>query len=230
VSDRYGYATHWRALTHPSEPNYLAMVGGSTFGVTDDAAPAANAATVGSAHSVFFQALAAGRTAGVYAESMPEPCALSDAYPYVVRHNPWTYFGSERGQCQAHDLSTASFADDARHDRLPDVSLLIPDVLHDAHDGTLAAADAWLRSELRPVLGSDDFTTGRLVVIVTADEDDYHSGNTVLTSVLTPRLRHRVVETPLDSTSLTRFIDQMLGVAPLLGAAHAPDLRAAFGL
>src|SRR3954452_12388441 len=32
---RYGSATAYYALTHPSLPNYLAMAGGSTFGVRD---------------------------------------------------------------------------------------------------------------------------------------------------------------------------------------------------
>jgi acid phosphatase len=69
-----------------------------------------------------------------------------------------------------------------------------------------------------------------LVVVVTADEDDGHDGNTVLTSVLTPRLHHVVVSTPLTHYSLTRFLDQVLGVRPLGQAAGAPDLAAAFGL
>src|SRR3978361_1359069 len=52
-SSKYGYATHWKALTHPSEPNYLAIVGGSTFGVTDDETPQVNAGKVGAAPAVF---------------------------------------------------------------------------------------------------------------------------------------------------------------------------------
>jgi acid phosphatase len=230
LSDRYGYATHWQALAHPSEPNYLAIVGGSTFGVTGDGPPAENTPHVGGAASVFRQARAAGKTAATYAESMPTPCTLTDSYPYVVHHNPWTYFPAERAACEADDVDTTTFAGAARRDDLPDVSLLIPDMLHDAHDGSLAAADAWLRGELAPVLASDDFRSGRLVVVVTADEDDRHSGQTVLTSVLTPRLDHAVVSTPLTHYSLTRFIAQVLGVTPLGQARNAPDLASAFRL
>jgi hypothetical protein len=230
LSDRYGYATDWHALAHPSEPNYLGIVGGSMFGVTDDEPPAVNAASVGGASSVFTQAREAGRTAGTYAESMPSPCSTVNSYPYAVRHNPWTYFTADQAACVAHDVSTTTFLADARHDRLPDVGLLIPDLLHDAHDGSLAAADTWLRLELPPVLASDDFTSGRLVVVVTADEDDRQSGNTVLTSVLSSRLDHAVVDTPLTHYSLTRFIAQVLRVRPLGSGADAPDLAAAFGL
>src|SRR5580765_1331600 len=39
VATEYGYATGYTALTHPSLPNYLALSGGSTFGITDDKDP-----------------------------------------------------------------------------------------------------------------------------------------------------------------------------------------------
>jgi hypothetical protein len=38
---------------------------------------------------------------------------LTDAYPYAVRHNPWTFFSSERRACLAYDRDTAAFADPA---------------------------------------------------------------------------------------------------------------------
>jgi acid phosphatase len=230
MSERYGYATDWHALTHPSEPNYLGIAGGSMFGVTSDRPPAANAGAVGDADSVFSLALGAGRTAGTFAESMGEPCALADSYPYAVRHNPWTYFSSQRDACRADDRDAASFVSAARADALPNVGFLIPDLQHDAHDGSLLAADAWLRAQLGPVLASEDFASGRLAVVVTADEDDRHAGNTVLTAVLDSRLNHVVVDTPLTHYSLTRFIAQVLGVPPPDESANAPDLASAFGL
>lgn len=237
LADEYGYATRWTALAHPSEPNYLAIVGGSTYGVTDDRTPAANAAKVGNARSVFGQALAAGKTARTYAESMPRNCHVADfpdraggAPRYVVRHNPWVYFGAERAQCLQHDTDLSTFATDAASNRLPNVGFLIPDLLHDAHDGSLAAADAWLERQLAPVLSSDDFTRGRLAVVITADEDDRSRDNTVLTAVLHVRLSHKVVATPLTHYSLTRFLAEVLGVEPLGAGRDAPDLRRAFGL
>jgi phosphatidylinositol-3-phosphatase len=154
---------------------------------------------------------------------------LTDAYPYAVRHNPWTFFSSERRACLAYDRDTAAFAEAAGGNRLPN-GFLIPNLVHDAHDASLAVADAWLEAQLDPVLASTDFTSGRLVVIVTADEDDRRSGNFVLTSVLTPRISHVVVNGPLNHYSLTRFIADVLGVTPLGEGRGAPDLRAAFGL
>lgn len=230
LSNRYGYATRWKALTHPSEPNYLGIVGGSTFGVTDDRPPAINASQVGPAPSVFSQARQAHRTARTYAESMPSNCSTRDQGAYAVRHNPWTYFSADRAACSANDLNTDTFRADAGANRLPNVGFLIPNLDNDAHDGSLARADLWLKSNLAPVLASTDFTSGRLTVIVTADEDDRRSGNVVLTSVLTPRVHHLVVTTPLTHYSLTRFIAEVLGVAPLGQGRGAPDMGAAFGL
>jgi hypothetical protein len=234
LSDTYGYATHWKAIGHPSEPDYLAIVGGSTFGVSNDGPPQKQAARIGNAASVFDLALKAGRTAATYAQTMPGNCHLSD-YPrgaptYAVRHNPWAYFPSGLTACRQHDQPLTAFAHDARANRLPDIGLLIPDLEHDAHDGSLTAADAWLRSTLQPVLRSRDFVHGNLVIVVTADEDDKSSGNTVLTSVLTPVLAHKVVATPLTHYSLTRYLCQVLGIPPLGNAATAPDLGVAFGI
>lgn len=237
TSDTYGYATHWTAITHPSAPNYLAITGGSTFGITDDAAPAADEGAIGTARSVFDQAIEAGKTAGTYAESMPKNCHLydypdrSDGVPrYAVRHNPWAYFSSGRESCLASDQGLPQFATDVADNALPNVGFLVPNLDHDAHDGSLSTADHWLEQRLTPVLSSDDFTSGTLVVVVTADEDDKASGNAVLTSVLTTALSHRVVDTPLTHYSLTRFIAQVLGVTPLHQGADAPDMQRAFGL
>ncbi|MCW2853119.1 MAG: phosphatidylinositol-3-phosphate phosphatase, partial [Nocardioides sp.] len=177
LSDTYGYATHWTAITHPSEPNYLAIAGGSTFGIRDDRAPEGHKSDIGSAPSVFDQALAAGKTAGTYAESMPQNChpyggpgeAVGEP-KYAVRHNPWVYFSAGREHCLAYDVGLEQFVGDAERNALPNVGFLIPNLDNDAHDGSLATADAWLETQLTPVLQSEDFTSGRLVVIVTADE------------------------------------------------------------
>jgi acid phosphatase len=237
LADRYGYATHWRAITHPSEPNYLAIAAGSTFGITDDRSPAAHEERLSNAVTVFDQALASDRTAATYAESMPENCHVydfpdrTDGVPiYAVRHNPWVYFPSGRDECLRDDIPLPRFGKDVAANALPHVGFLIPNLEHDAHDGSLAEADEWLKAQLGPVLSSTDFTSGRLVVIVTADEDDKSADNTVLTAVLTPALSHQVVTDPLNHYSLTRYIAETLGVPPLRNGSAAPDLAEAFGL
>jgi phosphatidylinositol-3-phosphatase len=238
LAQRYGYATSWRAIRHPGLPNYLAIAGGSTFGVSDSRSPLAHYLDVGGHLSVFQQALNAGRTAKTYADSMPTNCLSSD-YPdrrqvsrqrYVVRHNPWVYFRSNLDACQAHDVPTRAFRRDAAGNRLPNVGFLIPDLCHGGDRCSPARADGWLRRRLAPVLASTDFTSGRLVVVVTASENSAARSNRVLTAVLTPRLSGKVVDTPLTHYSLTRYIADVLHVSALRKGAQAPDMRRAFGL
>lgn len=230
LAEKYGYATAFTALTHPSLPNYLAIAGGDMFGVTDDDPPASHTA---SGPSVFGQALSLGRTATLYAEGMPGTCATEDGGDrYAVRHNPWAYFADERTLCEQHDLPIDAFAADVAAGHLPNAGMVIPDACNDAHDSdcTLGDADGWIREHIGQVLAGPDFASGHLAVVVTADEDDGSQGNTVLTTVFHPSQRGHVVGTPLSPYSLTRLYEQVLG-APFLGAAAtAPDMAAAFGL
>lgn len=227
LGERYGYATGYRAASHPSLPNYLALSGGSTFGVTDDHDPSAHPLA---AQSVFGQALAAHRTATVYAEDMPGPCFTTSAGRYAVRHNPWTYYVGERANCRRHDVPMTALSADVRAGRLPNAGLLVPNTCSDAHDCPAATADAWLRTVLGEVMAGPDFTSGRLLVVITADEDDHTQGNLVLTTLVNPQLHHVVVSSPLDHYSLARLYAEVLGVPPLQQARSAPSIVSAFGL
>lgn len=227
VAQTYGYTTDYRALTHPSLPNYLAMAGGDMFGVTDDHPPSAHPID---APSVFGQALDAGRSATVYAESMTEPCQRDDDGLYAVRHNPWTYFTAEQRLCLEHDLPLPALAQDVASGRLPNVGLVVPNTCSDAHDCPLSRADDWMRQYVGPVLAGPDFASGHLAVVVTADEDDKEHDNRILTVVAHPSLDHAVVDTELTHYSLSRAYAEAAGIDPLANAADAPSLLSAFGL
>jgi phosphatidylinositol-3-phosphatase len=231
LAQRFSYANNYVAIRHPSLPNYLAIAGGDTFGVTDDADPASHPL---SGQSVFGQAIAQGRTAGVYAESMPGNCVPSGntAKGYAVKHNPWPYFVDERALCNAFDTPETGFGAAVSANALPNAGMLIPNQCNDAHDCSLGTADGWLKNRLPNILASSDFTSGKLAVVVTADEDDNTSGNKVLTVVLHASLdgSHKVVSTALTHYSLSRFYSQTTGGSPLRKAAAAPDMAEAFGL
>ena len=236
LAHQYAYATDFTAITHPSLPNYLAIAGGSTFGVTDDALPEANASRVGNAESVFDQAIARGHTAKTYAESMPENCAVTSSDPYATKHNPWAYFLAHQGDCATYDVpsgtpDSGALAADIADGSLPNVGLVIPNLCNDAHDCSLSSADTWLSGWLSKVLTSPDFTSGRLVVVVTADEDDHHSDNKILTVVVhAGSPPGQVVTTPLTLYSLSRLYSELIGASPLGEAAASPDMKAAFRL
>lgn len=228
LADRYGYATDYQAMTHPSLPNYLAIAGGSTFGVADDADPSSHPI---SGPSVFGRALGVGDTARVYAESMTGTCSTTPAGEYAVKHNPWAYFVDERAACDRYDVPLEQLASDARAGRLPGAGLVIADMCHIAHDCPLATADEWLRTQVAPVLAGPDFRQGRLVVVITADEDDRSDSNRVLTVVASTGMpEHEVVATPLTHLSLSRLYAEVVGFAPLREAVGAPSLARAFRL
>jgi hypothetical protein len=227
LAEKYAYATGYRALTHPSLPNYLGMTGGDTYGVTDDKDPAVHPVR---ATSVFGQALAAGRTAKTYAEGMTRNCQTTSQGRYAVRHNPWTYHVTEASACARFDVPLNALSGDVARGTLPNVGLVIPNVCNDAHDCPAAVADGWLREQIGLVMSGPDWRSGRLGVVVTADEDDHDEGNLVLTVIASPQLGGHVVTTPLTHYSLARLYAEVLGVAPLARARRAPSMARAFGL
>jgi phosphatidylinositol-3-phosphatase len=231
LARRYGYASDWSAITHPSLPNYLAIFSGSAFNDPPDCGPGPGCAYP--APSVFGQALALGKTARSYEESMPVPCDRSDSGTYAVRHNPWAYVRGETAACRSGDVpagtpSGGALASAVRAGTLPSVGLITPNLLHDAHDGTLGQADAWLRQWIPVIMSGPDWRHGRLAIAVVFDEGD--PGLQVPFVLIAPGLSGAVTRQPLDHYALTRLIDQVIGAPPLRQAAGAPDLARRLGL
>ena len=233
LGQRFGYATHYTAVSHPSLPNYLAIAGGQTYGVTNDDPPDANPVR---GASVFGQAVASGKTAALYADGMPGNCATGDGgNDYAVKHNPWAYFVStspvdERAACRRYDVPTGQLDGAIARGTLPNVGMVIPNLCHDAHDCSLGTADTWFRGWMTKVFQGPDWRSGHLAVVLTADEDDRSAGNTVLTVVIHPSQRSHVVSTSLTHYSLTRLYQEVTGLPYLSGAASAPSMTTAFGL
>jgi acid phosphatase len=230
----YGTAINFYATWHPSLPNYLVLAGGSSFGVTDDNNPDVHLLP---GPSVFGQLVAAGRTAKTYAEAMPSNCAQRSYNTYAVRHNPWAYFDdqAERAACDQFDVPSGSptagaLLDDTTAGQLPTFALLVPDVCDDGHDCSAATTDDWLRSWLPTIENGPDFTSNRLAIVVTWDEDDDHSGNRVPMVVIHPSVKGKQVTTRLDHYGLSASIARVGGIPPLGDADTAVDVLAAFGL
>jgi acid phosphatase len=229
-AERYGVATNSYAVTHPSLPNYLAIAGGSTFGVEDDRPPAAHPLA---GQSVFGQVLAAGGAAKTYAEAMPENCATSAAGRYAVKHNPWPYFADakERAACRQYDVpsgtpESGALRDDVLAGELPTFSMLIPDLCNDAHNCSLQTADGWLQDWLTAITAGPDFEAGRLLVVITFDEDDHDARNHILTVFLHPALDHVTIEPRFDQYAVSGLVSRLVGAPPLREAASATDLQA----
>jgi acid phosphatase len=104
--------------------------------------------------------------------------------------------------------------------------MLIPDLCNDAHDCSLSTADGWLRSWLTAITDGQDFQTGKLLVVVTFDEDDHDAGNHILTVFLHPTLRSVTIEPRFDQYAVSGLVSRLVDAAPLRQAASATNLEA----
>ena len=229
LAERYGYATDYHALMHPSLPNYVAIAGGDTYGITDDDPPSEHPLD---GSSVFGQAIAEGRTAALFADGMPDNCAVEDGGDdYAVKHNPWAYFVDEADLCRDHDVPVTELDAAIRDGELPNVGMVVPNRCNDAHDCDLSVADDWFKGYMEEIFAGPDWKSGHLAVVVTADEDDDSSeDNRVLTVVIHPSQHANVVSERLDHYSLTRLYEDVVHAPYLKQAASAPSMADAFGL
>jgi len=249
VAEACGLATDYRSVTHPSLPNYLAAVSGSSAGITSDCSPADCGDL--SEPSLFGELEQAGLDWRVFSDAMPSNCDMQTEGRYATKHNPALYFADAADDCQQWDLplgtprggplATALAADD-----LPAFSLVVPDLCNDTHDCDVAAGDAWLQTWLPQLAGGEAYTSGRTVVFITWDEGDHGShaqhclgrgGDEschVATLVVAPRVAAGTTsQQPYSHYSLLRTTQELLGLPDLLGRAGDPasaSMRAAFGL
>ncbi len=159
------------AVTHPSEPNYLALFSGSTQGVTDDSCPHSFTAP-----NLAADLAAAGRSFTGYAEGLPGAGATTcGSGGYARKHAPWVNFANVPA------AASQPFSRFPRADlsALPTVSWVIPDLCHDMHDCGVSTGDAWLRDHLGGY--ADWARTHRSLLIVTWDEDDGSAANHIAT-------------------------------------------------
>jgi len=125
------------AVTHPSEPNYLALFSGSKHGITDDSCP--HTFTSRSLESML---IAAGKTFKGYSEDLPGVGSqVCGSGKYARKHAPWTDFSK--------DLATdnqpfTSFPTD--FSKLPTVAWVVPNLDNDMHDGSIQQGDRWLQT------------------------------------------------------------------------------------
>ncbi len=223
-----GLATNYDGVAHPSLPNYLAATGGSTFGVADDANPAAHPIA---AASIFSELQAAGKSWRSYEESMPGNCDLGPAAPYAVKHNPAAYYTGIRSTCAVDDLPlNGHFDQDINAGALPSFSFVTPNLCNDMHDCSVATGDQWLSTWVPKLLNGPNYRAGNTLVVLTWDEGTTAS-NQVPTIVVAPSVRPgTVVGAALNHYALLRATEDLLGLGRLGAASTAPSLAVAFGL
>ena len=213
LATTYATATGYSGVARPSLPNYLALTGGSTFGVDSNCTDCWIAEP-----SIANRLEAAGLEWKAYQDGMPEPCFVGSAYPYAQKHNPFIYYTRIRedaARCAHIVPLTAMAADFASPSTAPAYSFVTPDMCHDAHDCDMAEADRWLSAFARSLMDSPGFSSGRSLLVVTFDEGESDSQR-VFTVFAGPSVKPGYRSAAAyNHYSLLRTIEDNFGLAPL---------------
>jgi acid phosphatase len=227
----YGLATNYTAVGHPSEPNYLALWAGSTFGVHDDGIH--NIA----ARNLADQMAAGGKTWHVYAQDLPRTCStVSSAYGrvdllgapgwYARKHEPAISFTNiARSSLRCSKITRLStFSPIAAN-----FELIVPNMANDMHDGSIAQGDAFLRAFVPRITGRTSFANSLLVITWDEGSSSLGGGGRVATLVISPREKGRFISAiPHNHYSLLRTIQDSWRLGCLNNTCSANDLREFF--
>ena len=164
MAGKYGMATQSYADMHNSLSTLMHLTSGQTVTNND------NTTLYFNVDNIVRRLMAAGLTWRSYQENIPYAGYEGiGAYPYVKRHNSMAYFTDTNTSAERihsvplpADLTTAPEAN---------LSYVTPNLLDDAHDGTMAAADSWLSKHLPAILARPEFQPdGDGLLIITFDE------------------------------------------------------------
>lgn len=220
LAKKYGLATQYYADTHPSIGNYFMLTTGRIITNNDGWT-----GTV-TGDNVVRRLITAGKTWKVYAESLPYTGYIGgDRYPYVKHHNPFAYFSDVRDSSneRMNLVPFSRFDEDLANHALPNYTFIVPNMYHDAHDGSLATADYWLKTKIGPLLSSSTFQKSGILVIVfdeSSGSDTTHGGGHVAAVVIGPKVKHGARTGQFYQHQATlKMMLQALGMDYDLGAA-----------
>lgn len=230
LATKYGLATQYFADAHPSIPNYFVLTTGLPETLDD------NFSGTISDDNVVRVLVNAGKTWKAYVESIPSPGYLGkDSGVYLRRHNPFSYLSDvQNSSTQAANIVPfTQFATDLANDALPQFTFISPNATDDAHNGTLAQADAWLQANIAPLLANSAFQSSGLLVITFdegAQSDIHHGGGQVATIIISSAAKPGFQSTTFyQHQSLLRLVLAASGVDSFPGTSGiAPDMTEFF--
>ena len=168
LAREYTLLTQYYAVRHPSLPNYIALMGGDTFGIDSNCSDCFI-----DAPSLPDLIEASGRTWKTYQEDMPQACYLGDTHLYVQKHNPFIYFNRIRldaARCERTIVPLTALQSDIDSVSLPDFIFITPNLCNDAHDCPLDVADAWLTELLGRLVPALDATGESYLLVMMFEE------------------------------------------------------------
>ncbi|MBF9069589.1 alkaline phosphatase family protein [Streptacidiphilus fuscans] len=209
------------AVTHPSEPNYMALFAGSDFGLSSDACPVKE----GTVANLGSEVLAAGYTFKGYSEGLPKTGSTTcTSGSYARKHAPWVNFSNVP---TTDSVPYSSFPSSSDYSSLPSLSFVIPNLDDDMHDGTVAQGDSWLQNNI------DAYATwakaNNSLLVVTWDEDDYTENNQIPTIFYGANVVPGNYSETINHYNVLSTLEQLYGVAPTGNAATAPAITDIWG-
>jgi acid phosphatase len=209
------------AVTHPSEPNYMALFSGSTFDLNSDACPV----NAGAAPNLGSELLAAGYTFGGFSEDLPSVGAtMCSAGKYARKHAPWVNFTNVP---PGYSVPFTAFNARSDYSSLPTVSFVIPNLDNDMHDGTIAQADSWLATNLSAY--ANWAKANNSLLVVTWDEDDNGENNHIPTIFYGAQVQTGAYSEPVSHYNVLSTMEQMYGLNKTGLAANTPAIGDIWG-
>lgn len=193
-------------VTHPSQPNYIALFSGSTHNITNDSCllelKGDNLATSLISHNFSFAS---------FSETMPEASYLGCMFgSYMRKHNPL----SNWLELAKFNQPFSAFPQDFT--KLPTVSLVVPNQQDDMHDGTIEQGDAWLSKNLEQY--AQWALTNNSLLIVTWDEDNGSSANHIATIFVGGMIKSGKSSQHINHYTILRTISDIYGL-PYIGSS-----------
>jgi phospholipase C len=217
------YLYNYHGITHPSQPNYIASIAGSTMGVDDDSSQdldGGNIVDLLEAKGVSWKA---------YMEDLPEDDkSTHKEHKYYRKHNPFISFNNNRNNPARLEriVEAKQLAIDVQNNSLPQYCWYTPNIENDGHSipigfeflhplRSVNFLARWLQGFLTPLLAEPNFAKGTLIVI-TFDESLPHDDNHVYTVLLGDMVNPKLVETErYNHYSLLRTIEENFDLGTL---------------
>jgi acid phosphatase len=208
--------TNSHGVTHPSQPNYIALFSGSLQGVTNDRC--LDDETPYTTPNLGHTLIENGYTFAGYSETMPEEgyagCGIGESEfhgssLYARKHAPWVNWqgDSPTGLSTHTNKTLKQFPAD--FSKLPTVSFVIPNEDNDMHNGpdslTIKRGDAWLKANLDEYIQWAE--NNNSLFILTFDEDDFTPKNRIPTIFVGEHIKAGQMDSTINHYHVLRTIE-----------------------
>jgi len=255
----YGLATNYTGVGDPSEPNYAAMLGGSTFGLSSDDPYWFPGHTV-QAQSLMSQLEAAGKDWRGYFQGMPYPGYRGYCYPdkcngipdadtqYVSKHNGIVNFADMQKPSEFARLHPfAQLSADLAAGLVKNFSYIVGDECHDMHgappwcvdsnnNGTvqqnwlIAQGDSFVGTIVNEITSSSIWQSGNNAIIITFDEGASATSPVATIVVTNSGPRGLQDRTKYNHYSLLASMQQAFGLGCLRNSCRAAPMTKLFAI